>query len=507
MNITYFPLSFGGLLLSWISLICLCYIVWWKHESYRAKLIREQGIKGPPPSLLLGNIPEMEKMVSQNSETPEIDGPLTVLPYLNHWTNNYGKLFKFALGGIQLLYVNNLNIVREINMFTSFELGKPAYLRNDRGVLLGKGLNASDGESWYHQRKTVAPQLYMHKDMVNLMVESSFMLVKSWEKAIDIEGEAGIVDIVVDEHVRNFTCYIASKLIFGSYHHQGIKILSKCHELLKAMGETTTLGIPLLRFLPIERNKKTWRLAKEIHGLIMDIAKERSGSTSHHDLLQALIEGSKNSKLLTLREDEFIVDNCKSICFGAHESPALAASWGLMLLASHPEWQDRARAEVLEVCEGQQLLDYNMLSKMKVLKMVIQEVLRLYPGVTLVSREAVQDVKLGDLKVPKGMGIWIWLLALHRDPEYWGADADMFNPQRFINGAKEACKSSQAYLPFGLGARVCPGENLALTELKVLFAIILSNFKFTISPKYQHSPSYGLLLEPEYGVNLLIQKI
>ncbi|KAJ9188992.1 hypothetical protein P3X46_000335 [Hevea brasiliensis] len=221
----------------------------------------------------------------------------------------------------------------------------------------------------------------------------------------------------------------------------------------------------------------------------MEIAKERTGSISHQDLLQAIIEGSKNGELGTLTEDEFIGDNCKNMFLGGYLPPALAAVWGLMLLASHPEWQDRARSEVLE------------------LKMVIQEVLRLYPAVTLATREAMQDVKLGDLQVPKGMGIWIWLLSLHRDPELWGPDADTFNPERFINGVTGACKSSQAYIPFGLGARVCPGQNLAVIELKVFFAVILSKFKFTISPNYQHSPTYGLLLEPEHGVNLLIQKI
>ncbi|KAJ9188994.1 hypothetical protein P3X46_000337 [Hevea brasiliensis] len=453
MNHTYLPIWFGALVLLWSFLVYLYYVLWWKHESYKIKLIRKQGITGPPPSLLLGNLPEMERMMSQNPETPKIDGSLT-----------------------------------EINSFTSLELGKPAYLRNERGALLGKGLNVTNGAVWYHQRKTVAPPLYMHKEMVNLMVESSSILVKSWEKIIDANGEGGIVDIVVDEHVKNFTSHIASKIIFGSDHHKGIKIFPKCEALLKAIGTTTTLGIPFLRFLPIERNRKSWGLAKEIRGIIMEIAKERTGSISHQDLLQAIIEGSKNGELGTLTEDEFIADNCKNMFLGGYLPPALAAVWGLMLLASHPEWQDHARSDVLDVCEGQvQLLDFNILSKMKV--------------------EEMQDVKLGDLQVPKGMGIWIWLLSLHRDPELWGPDADTFNPERFINGVTGACKSSQAYIPFGLGARVCPGQNLAVIELKVFFAVILSNFKFTISPDYQHSPTYGLLLEPEHGVNLLIQKI
>ncbi|XP_057999547.1 cytochrome P450 714C2-like isoform X1 [Hevea brasiliensis] len=141
--------------------------------------------------------------------------------------------------------------------------------------------------------------------------------------------------------------------------------------------------------LPIERNRKSWGLAKENHGIIMDIAKERTRSTSHQDLLQAILEGSMNGELGTLTEGELIIDNCKNMFLGGYLPPALAAIWGLMLLASHPEWQDRAHSKVLEVYEGQiQLLDFNMLSKMKVLKMVIQEVLRLYPGVTLATREA-----------------------------------------------------------------------------------------------------------------------
>ena len=141
------------------------------------------------------------------------------------------------------------------------------------------------------------------------------------------------------------------------------------------------------------------------------------------------------------------------------------------------------------------------------LKMVIYEILRLYPGVVTVSRQALKDVKLGNLDVPKDVNVWITLLALHRDPEFWGPDANEFNPERFVDGVSGACKSSHAYIPFGVGARVCPGQILALTELKVLFAMILSKFKLTVSPNYRHAPKFGLLLVPENGVNILVQKI
>ncbi|KAB5538136.1 hypothetical protein DKX38_015669 [Salix brachista] len=78
-----------------------------------------------------------------------------------------------------------------------------------------------------------------------------------------------------------------------------------------------------------------------------------------------------------------------------------------MLLASNPEWQARARSEVKQVCDGH-LPDLAMLGKMKVIKTVVLEVLRPYPAVAVVSRRALQDVKLCDMQVPKGVNMWIW---------------------------------------------------------------------------------------------------
>ncbi|XP_034698665.1 cytochrome P450 714C2-like [Vitis riparia] len=218
------------------------------------------------------------------------------------------------------------------------------------------------------------------------------------------------------------------------------------------------------------------------------------------------MESAKTGELGPSTPDQYIVDNCKDVYLAGFEVTAVATLWGLVLLASNPEWQARLRAEILEVCGGH-VPDTNMLGKMKLLKMVIQEVLRLYPGVAFVSRQTLKDVKLGDILVPKGVNIWIWIPALHQDPELWGSDAEKFNPERFANGISGACKSPNAYIPFGVGTRMCPGQNLAITEMKILFTIILSHFFLSISPNYLHSPRLNLLLEPEYGVNLIIRKI
>lgn len=141
------------------------------------------------------------------------------------------------------------------------------------------------------------------------------------------------------------------------------------------------------------------------------------------------------------------------------------------------------------------------------LTMVISETLRLYPPGAIISREALEDMKFGDIHVPKGVNIWLLPATLHQDPEIWGPDADKFNPERFSNGVSGACKFPHVYLPFGFGPHTCLGQHFALAELKLLLALALSNFTFSPSPKYRHCPSLSLIIEPKHGVNLIVRRL
>nr|XP_023876223.1 cytochrome P450 714A2-like [Quercus suber] len=238
----------------------------------------------------------------------------------------------------------------------------------------------------------------------------------------------------------------------------------------------------------------------------MKVVKERKEGASQNDLLQMIIEGATNTDFGQDETDRFIVDNCKNIYLAGYETTAVSATWTLMLLASNPEWQQRVRTEVLEIC-ADQMPDADMVRKMKTLTMVIHESLRLYPPVPVVSREAFRDMKFGDINVPKGVNVWTLMVSLHQDPDIWGPDANIFNPERFANGVSGACKLPYVYMPFGVGPRICAGQHFAMAELKILLALIVSNFSFSLSPKYRHSPALCLLIEPEHGVNLLIKKL
>ena len=79
------------------------------------------------------------------------------------------------------------------------------------------------------------------------------------------------------------------------------------------------------------------------------------------------MESAKSGELGSSTPDQYIDDNCKDVFLDGFEVTAVATLWGLVLLASNPEWQARLRAEVLEVCGGH-VPDTNMLGKMKLVR-------------------------------------------------------------------------------------------------------------------------------------------
>ena len=92
--------------------------------------------------------------------------------------------------------------------------------------------------------------------------------------------------------------------------------------------------------------------------------KEREEGGSEQDLLQMILEGAKSSDSGQDAKNRFIVDTCKNIYLSGYETSAVTATWTLMLLALYPEWQEKVREEILEICRGE-LPNADMLLKMK----------------------------------------------------------------------------------------------------------------------------------------------
>ncbi|XP_017618738.2 cytochrome P450 714C2-like [Gossypium arboreum] len=481
-------------------------------KRLRSKL-EKQGVTGPPHSLLLGNLWEMMSTKFKSSKTPKQQQQITshncaaiVFPYLVKWRRQYGPTFVFSLGNLQILHMNHPNALKELSTSTSLLFGRPSHHHYD--AILGQGIIASSGHVWAHQRKILAPEFFMDKvkGMMKLMEESAFLVASALNE--EIEKGGGVAELKIDDYTRSFAGDVILRACFGSNYAQGKQIFLKLRDLQAILAQVLLLQwIPGIRYLPTKSNMGMWRLEKEIQALILKVVKERKQTKSHpdKDLLQIIIESAERSDL-GQDTNSFVVDNCKNIYFAGYETTAVSAAWTLMLLALYPEWQHKVRAEILQTCRGP-VPDADMLRNMKTLTMVINESLRLYSPAVFVPREALGDMKFGGINIPKGVGVWIALVTLHQDPDLWGPDADKFIPERFANGISSACKVPYAYMPFGAGPHTCLGQHFAMMELKIFLTHMLSNFTFTLSPKYRHSPFMNLVVEPEFGIDLFVTRL
>lgn len=215
----------------------------------------------------------------------------------------------------------------------------------------------------------------------------------------------------------------------------------------------------------------------------------------------------KRAAEMTKLTESQLLENSLTFLLAGHETTASLLTWTTYLLAKHPLWQERARAEIEEFCPDG-VVEPQVLNHLKLLGMILFESLRLFPPVPLIGRTCVKENKVGtSLVIPEGLEIVIPVAMLHRDKSIWGENADEFFPARFANGISGACGSPLAFIPFGAGPRTCIGQTLALSEAKAVLAVMLPLFCWKLSSSYRHSPDVTLTMMPEFGMPVVLEKL
>ncbi|MEV0634847.1 cytochrome P450 [Streptomyces sp. NPDC050619] len=188
-----------------------------------------------------------------------------------------------------------------------------------------------------------------------------------------------------------------------------------------------------------------------------------------------------------------------------HETTSGALSFALYYLARHPDVAARARAEVDRVWGGAAVPGYDQVAKLRHVRRILDESLRLWPTAPGISREARQDTVLAGTH-PMLRGAWTLVLTpmLHRDPAVWGADADRFDPDRFEAKAVRS-RPAHTYKPFGTGARACIGRQFALHEATLVLGLLLRRYELASDPDYRLRVAERLTLMPQ-GLRLRLTR-
>jgi unspecific monooxygenase len=144
-------------------------------------------------------------------------------------------------------------------------------------------------------------------------------------------------------------------------------------------------------------------------------------------------------------------------------------------------------------------------AKLRYVRRVLDESLRLWPTAPAFAREAVRDTVLaGDHPMRRGAWALVLTPMLHRDPEVWGEDAERFDPDRFDAKAVRA-RPPHTFKPFGTGARACIGRQFALHEATLVLGLLLRRYDLIADPAYRLSVTERLTVMPQ-GLRLALER-
>ncbi|XP_077226851.1 cytochrome P450 CYP72A616-like isoform X2 [Tasmannia lanceolata] len=426
-----------------------------------------------------------------------------------------GKMSLTWFGTNPRVNIMDPELIREI---LSNKFGHFAKLKtNPITELLAKGLANYEGEKWAKHRRIINPAFHQEKlkRMLPAFSTCCSELISRWEQLVVSQGSC---ELDVWPELQILTGDVISRTAFGSNYKEGRRIFQLQTEQAKLLIEAAqSLYLPGFRFLPTKKNLRRKEIDREVRTLLTGIIKKREkaiklGDADNGDLLGILMESNLNhcqengnSKSSGMTKED-VIQECKLFYFAGQETTSVLLAWTMVVLSMHPNWQQQAREEVLQVFRNNKP-DFDGLNHLKIVTMILYEVLRLYPPGTLLLRRTYKRMTLGGINFPPDVQFSLQTLFIHHDPEIWGNDVDEFKPDRFSGGVSNATKNQVAFFPFSWGPRICIGQSFALIEAKLALAMILQHFSFELSAAYAHAPYTVLTLQPHHGVQVMLQKI
>jgi len=416
------------------------------------------------------------------------------------WSRQYGPLFHVSLPGAELLVVADPELIKQVLCLRPATFRRPAVtaaLTAEMGGL--PGVFQAEGTAWRNQRRMVmqafAPQAV--NAYFPALVQVALRLQRRWEaaavdqRAIDLGAE-----------LRLYTVDIVAGLAFGSdvntIETGDNAIQRNLDAILPAIARRSMTPVPYWRYVQLPRDRQLVRAVAYTRVAIDDLMAQakrrmRAEPAPPRNMLEAMLTAAaREDSGVTERE---VGGNVLTMLLAGEDTTSNSLAWLIYLLHAHPQALEQAREEVLRVVPDLGAVRIEQIDQLDFLGACAHEALRLKPPAAYIPLEALTDTVVGDVQVARGAFVWCVMRAGSLD-DTWFDHAAQFSPQRWLDDAVD----KKASMPFGAGPRTCPGRYLALLEIKVAMAMLLSSFDI-LSVETAHGgvprENMGFVMEPE----------
>lgn len=365
-----------------------------------------------------------------------------------------------------------------------------------------KGFAAYDGEEWRQRRRTMSSSF----DYSSILENSAFIVDAAQRVLGRWAALPPLTVIEVHAEMARLTLEIISRIVFSIDSTE----FARTMELTSRRYQGDRIVDPL-DFAPLL--DRAWRfykgyrqrsIFKELNASIDRLVVRRNGraTRSENDFLGRLLEWKDPQTGSGLSAQE-LHNQIITILGTGHEAAALALMWTWYLLSQHPLQEAMLHAELDEVLGGRKPA-FADLAQLPYTRMVIEEALRLYPPThTMPWRGALRDDEVCGVKIPKGTTVSIVPWVLHRHSKLWD-HPEQFDPERFSPG-RSGGRSRFAYLPFGIGPRVCIGASFAMTEIVLILATLAQHCRLHLVPGHKVEPRGLVSLKARYGMKMTLR--
>lgn len=418
------------------------------------------------------------------------------LGFLQHMTRAYGPVVQFPIPSPATYLVSDPASVRRVLVDRSRSYDKATVQYRSLSLVTGEGLLTTSGDIWRRQRRMVQPAF--HRASLEAVVGHAAVAAEELVARWGDTSRGAVID--VDEAMMRVALETVAASLFGTDLSADADRLARATlEALDVVVSSAQVPIRLPAWTPSQRTlrRATRELDEAVHRMVQ---RRLAEADPRPDLLGLLVAALEGDVPIPLRE---VRDELVSFMVAGHETAASAMTWALWLLAGDAEAQQLAIDEVDEVL-GSRPIQVDDLPRLAYLRAVVDEAMRLYPPVWLVTRRAMEPDVLGGREIPAEALVIMTPYLAQRDPSAW-VDPDRFDPSRFLGEQRGGAAHDATYWPFGLGPRMCVGKDFAYLETLAVLASLLQRVRVARVPGQPEPNAVPLVtLRPQDALPLVV---